>query len=63
MGEKVRTRQCSNPRPSNSGEICPGKAFERKTCENSDCDKPGGIYFLNVKIVKNFVILFYKKRL
>ena len=36
-GIKERTRTCDNPKPSNGGKECSGKASEEKECNKQKC--------------------------
>nr|XP_015815765.2 A disintegrin and metalloproteinase with thrombospondin motifs 3 [Nothobranchius furzeri] len=38
-GVRFRTRQCSNPAPSNGGQDCPGVNYEYQLCNKNDCPK------------------------
>ncbi|XP_077378888.1 A disintegrin and metalloproteinase with thrombospondin motifs 3 [Festucalex cinctus] len=38
-GVRLRTRQCNNPVPINSGQDCPGVNFEYQLCNTDDCPK------------------------
>ncbi|XP_035235603.1 A disintegrin and metalloproteinase with thrombospondin motifs 3 [Anguilla anguilla] len=38
-GVRFRTRQCSNPAPSNGGQDCPGVNYEYQLCNTDDCPK------------------------
>ncbi|XP_077417122.1 A disintegrin and metalloproteinase with thrombospondin motifs 3 isoform X4 [Vanacampus margaritifer] len=38
-GVRLRTRQCNNPAPINSGQDCPGVNFEYQLCNTDDCPK------------------------
>ena len=44
IGEKKRSRTCTNPRPANGGKDCPGAANETRECSNRIC--PGSWHFI-----------------
>ncbi|XP_070544536.1 A disintegrin and metalloproteinase with thrombospondin motifs 3-like [Ptychodera flava] len=37
VGAQLRTRECNNPEPSNSGDDCKGKNVEFRLCNTQDC--------------------------
>uniref|UniRef100_A0A3Q0SBJ1 ADAM metallopeptidase with thrombospondin type 1 motif, 3 n=1 Tax=Amphilophus citrinellus TaxID=61819 RepID=A0A3Q0SBJ1_AMPCI len=38
-GVRFRTRQCTNPAPSNGGQDCPGVNYEYQLCNTDDCPR------------------------